>query len=319
MLADLGKTTSAAPPGRDDDPLTSPSFSRKAGSATDSRSYSNARKNGSTNPSLTGLERERKNAPGRGKHRAAQPADDDAAMMPLAAPPAQHPSGPYPVAPAAAANGRYPAMPGQIPATAHPAQQHPSGPYPAAPAAQPASNGYGAGHPSGPYTAPAQHPATAYPAQQHPSGPHPAAPAAQPASNGYGARHPSGPYPVAHPNGGYAQDPASSGSWYNMPADAASLPGQGVSYARAGAARGPAGFADGHAAAGYAGGPDYAAPSYRGQAHADPRSRDPHRDAQPGEAPYPAGYGGGEYAEGYDSHRGEPYQADGYGGYAAQG
>jgi hypothetical protein len=331
MLADLGTTTPAAPHVRDDDPLTSPSFSRKA--ASDSRSYGNARKNGA-NTSLTGLER--KSSAGGGRHRAAPPADDPVGMVPLAAPLAdslgEHPSGPYPVTPAAASNGGYPAG------------QHPSGPYPTAPAPHPsypsqqngaypglpaaAGNGHAAGHPSGPHpAAPAPHPP--YPSQ-HPSGPYPAIPAAASyAADGYAGDSPG----------------ASSGSWYNMPAEAAS-------YAGAGAARTPAGFPDGHAG-GYASGDgarDYPAPyraplqsGYPGPAgaqtglpvrggrglpaeavsHPSFPGGQPGQDAywagQPGQA-FPPPNGNGEYAEGYGAgHHGEPYQPDGYGGYAARG
>lgn len=317
VLADLGTTTSTAPGVRDDDPLTSPSFSRKGASDTDSRSYRNARKNGAANTSLAGLDRDRKNGSGGagGRHRAAsQPADDQAGRVPLVAPPAQHPSGPYPIAPAASNGG-------------HTAGQHPSAPYPAAPdpypAAPAAANGYTAGqHPSGPYpSAPARHPATPYPAQQHPSA----------------------PYPVAsHRGGGYPEDSTSPGSWYNMPAEAASLPGNeepGVSYASYGAGS-PRDYTA----------PDYTAPDYQGQpppGYSDRGGANSHRalpvrggrgeptepvshpsfpggqpgqeaywDGHQGQAPYPAGYGNGDYA---DNHRSEPYQADGYGGYAARG
>jgi hypothetical protein len=223
--------------------------------------------------------------------------------------------------------------------------------------AQHGSNGYPGGqHPSDPYpAAPAQHPGVAYPAAQHPSGPYPTAPA-QRGNGSPGGQHPSGPYPVSTHPGGYAQDTGaptpSSGSWYNFPDDGVGLPAHensGVSYAGAAAARATAAFAEGQGAGGYNGGPGRTPAAYRGQmpsyadqggvgAHQPPPMRAergepteavshpsfpggqpglrPYWDGNHSQAAHPAGYGDVEYG---DDHRAEPYQADGYGGYAAQG
>ncbi|HEY5986860.1 MAG TPA: hypothetical protein VIV12_10860, partial [Streptosporangiaceae bacterium] len=168
--------------------------------------------------------------------------------------------------------------------------------------------------------------------------------------NGYpGGQHPSGPYPVSTHPGSYAEDigapTASSGSWYNMPADSASLPGhENPSYAGAGAARATAAAAAA-GAGGYNGVPSHPPAAYRRPSNADPGGAGSHQvpmragrgepaaaishpslpGGQPGQQPYwdgnhsqasyPAGYGNFEYG---DDHRAEPYQADGYGGYAAQ-
>ena len=187
MIAGLASTPPPVPGALEDDPLTSPSFSLKANTAADSRSYGSSRKH--AKPSGHGAVPGNGNGNGTGSYPAADYVDAGHAYQ--AAPPAA-PMEPWHSAPPAPSMGRHAVGYGDPYQHAGPSASH--GGY----AADPLGGGY-----SPPaYEAP-RYAESARPAYQALPDPRMAAP--PPYANGH-AQHAypgQSPYPGGHSAGGY--------------------------------------------------------------------------------------------------------------------
>jgi hypothetical protein len=327
VLASLANTPPARRPepmpNADDDPLTSPSFSRQAVPTQDSRSYRTAgrdRPRGSTGDYPSG----------------------------------RYPTGSYPNG--SSATGSYPN--GSSATGSYPSGSYPSGSYPAGGGANGGGSranggtgphGYQAGehtNPSGAYPAirpgerqPATPPAT----QAVPLSAPPPAPPRAPTGNPYGSYVDSAPAATGSHAAGYPEDrsradgryggyPASSGLGYPEPPvrqptgpdPAGSLPGRDSGWHSAPLPAGPDASADPAShylytggtgypdTAGYGAGPAAAEPGYPPAGYADPAGY-----AEPAGYADPAGYATGPYnGAGYpDGYGTDPYDPDAYGGY----
>ena len=351
VLASLANTPPARRPepmqNADDDPLTSPSFSRQAVPSQDSRSYRSAgrdRPRGSTGDYPSG-----EYPSGRYPSGSYPTGSYPNGSSPTGSyPNGSSPTGSYPNG--NSPTGSYPS--GSSPTGSYPSGSYPSGGYQAGGGANGgggsrANDGTSAhGYHSGEHTSPAgaypairpgeRQPATPPAAQPAPlSAPPPASPRA-PTGNPYGSYVDNAPaatgshaagYPEDHTraDAGYGGYPASSGLGYPEPPvrqptgpdPVGSLPGRDSGWHSAPPAAGPDAPADPASHYLYPGGTGYPDPAgYDGGPAAEP-GYPPAGYAEPAGYADPAGYTTGPYSgAGYpDGYGTDPYDPDAYGGY----